>query len=223
MKRLVCCVAAALLAAPVIAGSDAIQTDGTLTDRDFYNLISCGAAPGGPCIKPHKRWLSDDAQDLTVSIAMVQDKVPDKLEELIRSGLSDAMGALSAATDNLKIRWAEATEQAKIEIFLVNASYAQEMTGTGRGHLDGQRIANAQVASNRTGGRITYATIAFSRSLDPGVIRSIALEEMFQALGFVYDIDNPSYRAKSLLDEHGSEVEQISGQDLTALRLKYAY
>lgn len=222
MKLLACVLAVCtLLVSPVRA--DTIATEGILSARDFYRVISCGAVPGAACLKPHKRWSAEDATDITIGLAQVQSNYPTALRDIVTQAFQHAVADINAAGANVQLRWLNGASEPKIRIFLVDAAHSQVMAGTGQSFFDGQQIANARVVSNRRGNLITFAAIAMSSSLDPTDVQSIAVEETFQALGFINDIDNPEYAARTILYEGGNVLEALSELDIQALRTKYAY
>lgn len=200
-----------------------VTTDGILSDRDFYRLISCGASPGMPCQKAHKRWDADKAKSLTVGLRQVQAGYPPLLDELVLIGLLEAIEAINRVTSNVQLSWVLDGSEPDIDIYLVIPQEGWTIAGTGTRMLDGAKIANAIVVSNRRHGQITEAAIAFSHRLDVSDVNSIALEDLFQALGFIYDIDNPAYLTRSIVYEKDSFLERLGEQDIRALKTKYAY
>lgn len=67
--RLLLLAASCFVAATAEAAQDYIETDGLLSDDDFYRLVACAAPPGGDCTKRFLRWSSDEP--LHVQIAGV--------------------------------------------------------------------------------------------------------------------------------------------------------
>ena len=205
-----------------VAQAEAIVAQGLHSDRDFYRVISCGAVPGEACKKPHKRWSVASAADLTIGLQQVHPGYPEPLRDMVVDAFEAAVAEINAAGAEITLRWVQ-NEKPAIRVYLVNTPHSGTMDNTGFSAFDGQRIANARVVSNRKGALITFAAIAMSATLDPSDIRSIALEETFQALGFIYDIDNPDYAPLSILYERDSLLNGLGPQDIAALRTKYAY
>ncbi|MEM6340959.1 MAG: hypothetical protein AAF729_07405 [Pseudomonadota bacterium] len=176
-----------------------------------------------PCQKAHKRWDADTAKSLTVGLRQVQAGYPPLLDELVLIGLLEAIEEINRVTSNVQLSWVLDGSEPDIDIYLVVPQEGWTIRGTGTRMLDGAKIANAIVVSNRRHGQITEAAIAFSHRLDVSDVNSIALEELFQALGFIYDIDNPAYLTRSIVYEKDSFLERLGEQDIRALKTKYAY
>ncbi|MFK7751904.1 MAG: hypothetical protein AB8B51_05085, partial [Sedimentitalea sp.] len=68
---------------------------------------------------------------------------------------------------------------------------------------------------------INRGIIAFSRSMRNSEADSIALEEIYQALGFMHDIKIPAYRNRSIFDDWGGAVTTLQRQDAMVLHRKY--
>jgi hypothetical protein len=66
--------------------------------------------------------------------------------------------------------------------------------------------------------KIQRAAIVISNGVSNPYMKSVLLEEVVQGFGLLSDISNPSYRGKSIFDQHSNFVTQISGQDLWAIR-----
>ena len=131
------------------------------------------------------------------------------------------MSEINGIGTPLRLRWARSGETPNISVYLVNTARSHRVHSTGEDALDGYRIGNAVVIVQRNGGTIKRGVIAFSRSLRRSEIRSIALEELYQAMGFMHDIKNPAYRNKSIFDDWGSAITKLTGQDSMVLRRKY--
>jgi predicted RNA-binding protein Jag len=52
-------------------------------------------------------------------------------------------------------------------------------------------------------------------------LRSVMLEELFQTLGFIYDIENRYYEGRSILSQDSNATTTLIGQDRKALRRLY--
>ncbi|MFK7753109.1 MAG: hypothetical protein AB8B51_11235, partial [Sedimentitalea sp.] len=178
--------------------ADAIPSTGPLPDDAFYSLVSCGAKPGPACAKPHRAWPQSQVRDLTVSIAMVQNGYPTKKAALLRRSNDRAIQDINGQRSKARLRWRKPGEAANIAIYMVNSAQGHRMRATQESGLDGRRVGNATVISVRKGAVINRGIIAFSRSMRNSEADSIALEEIYQALGFMHDIKIPAYRNRSI-------------------------
>jgi hypothetical protein len=68
---------------------------------------------------------------------------------------------------------------------------------------------------------ITEASMLISEDIAPQDVASVVLEELFQCLGFLYDIENPYYEGRSILSQNSNATTTISGQDRMILRRLY--
>ena len=87
MRRRLALAAAALAAWGPFAPAqvpDYLETEGLLSNEDFYRLVSCRALPGGPCTAEPVHWPSHKARDLSVGI----DKLLGEAERLVTRGFA---------------------------------------------------------------------------------------------------------------------------------------
>jgi hypothetical protein len=68
---------------------------------------------------------------------------------------------------------------------------------------------------------VTEAALLISQNIETGDLTSVMLEEVFQCLGFLYDIENPAYEGVSILAQDSNSTTTISGQDRAILRMLY--
>ena len=70
-------------------------------------------------------------------------------------------------------------------------------------------------------GEITDASVLIAEDIAIEDIRSVMLEELFQTLGFIYDIENRYYEGRSILSQDSNATTTLIGQDRKALRRLY--
>ena len=68
---------------------------------------------------------------------------------------------------------------------------------------------------------ITEASMLIAEDISEEDLPSVVLEELFQCLGFLYDIENRYYVGRSILSQDSNETRRITGQDRMALRKLY--
>jgi predicted RNA-binding protein Jag len=70
-------------------------------------------------------------------------------------------------------------------------------------------------------GEITEASVLIAEDIAIEDLRSVMLEELFQTLGFIYDIENRYYEGRSILSQDSNATTTLIGQDRKALRRLY--
>ena len=206
------------------ARAEFVILPGPASDDDFYRAVSCGAPPGGDCRIQHRRWPPGQSQRLTVRVVQVQPGYPEPLAAQVDSALDTAIAEINRVGPvTLRLTRDPDAPRADISVYLVDAANGEQITGTGLPFLDGTSIANAQVRVRSDGPRILRAWIVFTQSLTPETAPSVVLEELFQSLGFLFDVRGPHYAGRSILDEDGSAVKSLTGQDARLLSMKYPY
>jgi Protein of unknown function (DUF2927) len=207
-----------LLVGPALAG-DGIVTTGPLTDAEFMQLVTCGAVPGGPCIDDASRW--DDPGNLTVGFGPVPAGYPSDKTALIETALDRAIAAVNDAGSAVKLRRVDHGADPDIAVrptmFNENDAVSGE-PGIADGAVIGAGFVYIYSDANHT---ITEGTIVIAQDIAEIDIASIVLEELTQALGFIFDIENPSYENVSVFAQDSNTVLTLAGQDAAILRLYY--
>jgi hypothetical protein len=70
-------------------------------------------------------------------------------------------------------------------------------------------------------GEVTEASVLIAEDISLEDLQSVMLEELFQCLGFLYDIENPYYEGRSILSQDSNATTTLTGQDRMALRRLY--
>jgi predicted RNA-binding protein Jag len=70
-------------------------------------------------------------------------------------------------------------------------------------------------------GEITEASVLIAEDIAIEDLRSVMLEELFQTLGFIYDVENRYYEGRSILSQDSNATTTLIGQDRKALRRLY--
>lgn len=216
-----------LLSAGMLLGTpswaiDYVETEGALSDRDFYLLVSCGAQPGSECDQPPIRWPSSKERSLSIGIAQRDAGFPDQTARHVLLGMKNAVRQINRLGSGLRLNEVGFGETADILVYLQDVPEGGKIQGTGLRGLDGIRIEIGRfhvLWDHRR--EITRAGIVVSRDLEPLEAASVILEEIVQSLGLIYDIRNVAYRGRSIFDEDSNRVVALRGQDAKALRLHY--
>jgi hypothetical protein len=210
----------ASMALPALARDiDAVNTSGPLSDSDFYHLAACGAAPGGDCKGPYVRWR---ASSVTVALLPAERGFPGKRQSQLSQALDQAIAQINGARAGIRLKRRDA-QGAEAQIVVtptafVSGERTHGLTNVTSGAQMGVGYMSIYWSTNR---RITRAGIAIAADIEPGEMDSVVLEELFQTLGFVFDIDNAAYEGVSILSETSNDTTTITGQDRTILRMHY--
>lgn len=210
-----------LLAAPA-AALEFVETSGKLSDDAFYSLVSCGAAPGGPCAEQMVRWSARNASDLRVVLDPIHPDYPKALAKEMSAALDLAIAEINASGAALNLRRVPTGHGAPLTIYLTPAGEGEPIYGTGLDGIDDE-IIGAGLATVWWNDRseITSAYIVMAGDLPADQVRSVMLEELAQAMGLLTDIRNPAYDDSSVFSEDSNEVTRLGPQDLMALRRHY--
>ena len=194
-----------------------------LNDDDFYNLVSCAAAPGGTCAKPRVRWPEHKARDLSVAIVAIDQNYPARLRTPIRRALYQALAEINSAGTGLQLRRAASGEVPDIAIHLVDQEMGSTIRNFPEPELNGNEMPAAIFWIWWNGKKeITQAVILFANSVVLEEVPSIMVEEVVQATGLMTDIGSPWYRDRSIFAEFSDNtVTRLQPQDLMALRRHY--
>jgi len=201
---------------------DYVIVSGLLSDEDFYRLVACGAAPDGPCRDPMVRWPADVARDLRVSFQQIEPNYPGDRQTALEKAFYAAITEINASGANLRLRVVAPNDAAEISVHLLDIAHGEQIARTGLSPLDGAVIEAAlvQVWWNRDL-MLDRAAIVFPRDIEWSGLRSIALEELTQALGLLTDIDGRWYERTSIFSESSNAVIRLGAQDIMALRRHY--
>ncbi len=210
-------VAVALLAAPLWA-SDGVPSVGKLSDRDFFRLATCGAPPGGDCDGPVVKW---DKRKVTVGLAPAHRRYPAGLARNVSAELDRAIAQINAAGAGLRLVRNDGLQSPDIIVSLPALSEGEPTRNI-------PRIPNGQAVGVGfmwlwwdDNARITEASMLIAEDISDEDLPSVVLEELFQCLGFLYDIENPYYEGRSIISQDSNATTTISGQDRKALRQLY--
>lgn len=225
MRRRLALAAAALAAWGTFAPAqvpDYLETEGLLSNEDFYRLVSCRALPGGPCTAEPVRWPSQKAQDLSVGIAEIPPGYPGASSQRVQEAVDHAIAQINAAEAGVHLRRARDDEPPDISIHLANVREGDVIEATGVSGVDGQ-VIGAALVTVWWGARqeLSKAVIVIAQDLPQADVVPVVLEEITQAMGLMTDIRNPDYEGVSVFSEDSNRVTRLGAQDLEALRRHY--
>ncbi len=212
---------AAILGVGSAHAAEFVETEGALSDTDFYRVVACAAQPGAPCQKSFARWPAARALTLTVAIADVDPDFPAYKVAPVKMALIEAISEINTVGAAVRMRILPPGSEAQIPIYLTGAGRGEKIEGTGFHGLDGAIIQAGLVTLWWRDGEIRSSGIALSRDLRRRAIRSVLLEELVQALGLATDMRNPTYSNRSIFDEDSNAVTRLTGQDAQAIRMHY--
>lgn len=204
-------------ALPVIA-SDGVQSSGKLSDKDFFRLATCGAAPGADCQGPQVRW---GKRKLTIGVAPAQRGYPPKLATKVSQALDAAIAELNAAGADLRLVRNDKLSSPDIIVSLPTLSEGDATRNIPR-MPDGEKIGVGFMWlwwDDRH--QITEASLLIAEDITDEDLPSVVLEELFQCLGFLYDIENPYYADRSILSQDSNTITTLAGQDRKLLKQLY--
>lgn len=212
-----------LLSAPGVQ-AEYVDLPGPVSDHDFYRAVSCGAAPGQDCKIRDRRWPPGKSQNLSVRIMQVHQDFPPELGAILDTAVDAAITEINrAAPITVGLHRDPLTPRPDIAVYIIMKSEDNRIAGTNLRGFEDQPIANARVIVRSTNARIQRAWVLLTQSLTPETAHSVVLEEMTQALGFLFDVRGPAYANQSIFDEDGSVVTRLDGQDAAVLTMKYPY
>lgn len=218
MRGVISLVLALGLALPV-AAQDGVASSGRLSDDQFYRLITCGAAPGGKCDIPFVRW---NKQRVSVALRPADKGYPPELARAVDRELDRAIAEINrAAGEALRLVRDDRRSGADILVTRSRLREGQPTRGIPR-MPDGEPVGVGFMwLWWDDDANITEASILISSDITMDDLRSVVLEELFQCLGFLYDIENPFYEGRSIVSQDSNETIRIEGQDRMALRRHY--
>lgn len=206
-----------LLALPGLA-SDGIATEGKLSDKDFFRLATCGATPGGDCDGPVVRW---PQPNISLALAPPNRRYPAALAAKVSVALDRAIAEINGAGGDIHITRDDRLTEPDIIVSLPALSEGDPTRGI-------PRIPNGQPIGVGfmwlwwdENAEITAASMLISDDIKETDLPSVVLEELYQCLGFLYDIENRYYEGRSILSQDSNDTTEIIGQDRMALRTLY--
>ncbi len=222
MIRAIAPVALTLFLAAPVAAQEFVTTDGKLSDSDFFRLVTCSAAPGGPCGETLVRWTDSRASDLRVALLPAPRDYPGRVAERVSRALDRAIEQINGAGSAVRMRRVGKSEASDIQLHLAPVRSGDLVYGTGVDGLDDESIGAAVVQVRWDGKRnITEAAIVMAEDIPRDEIYPVLLEELTQSLGFLTDIRNPYYDSLSVFSEDSNSVTKLGVQDRMALHRLY--
>lgn len=205
---------AAMAEAP---SSDGVLADGPLSDWQFYRLATCGAMPGGECRAATLRW---NKPRLTLTVALGSDPATTEFQSRLVRAARHAIDEVNGVGAGIAIDFLP-DGPADITILatpLTEGTILSETPGfSGPGVMG---VGYMTVWSNEFN-QITEAVILISTSIAAADLTSVMLEEVTQSLGFLFDIDGPTYEGVSILSQTSNATTRLTGQDAMLLRWHY--
>lgn len=211
--------AACLCAAALpLWASDGVQSAGKLSDRDLFRLATCGAPPGGDCQGPTVRW---GKSKVTIAVAAPQRGYPPELAAKVSKALDRAIAQINGAGSGLRLVRKDGLESPDIIVSLPTLSEGDKTRNIPR-MPNGEEIGVGFMwlwwDDQQT---VTEASLLIAEDITDEDLPSVVLEELFQCLGFLYDIENPYYEGRSILSQDSNATTTIAGQDRKLLRQLY--
>ncbi len=198
--------------------SDGVTSFGPLSDKDLYRLATCGAAPGDACQGPVVRW---GKPRLTVALLPAERGYPVKLAKNVDAALDRAIATINAAGAGITLRRDDRATKADIVVVRPDLMEGEPTRNIPR-MPDGEPIGVGFMWLWWDDNRIsTEAALLISSDITAKDLPSVILEELFQCLGFLFDIENPTYEGVSILAQDSNETITITGQDRAILRMHY--
>lgn len=197
--------------------TDGIAVEGLLSDKDFFHLASCGAAPGGACRDPVVRW---PKRELTISLLPSDLPPPAGFNHRLSRAIDRAIDEINAVEAGIHLRrvpqsWADIRVSPSD---IPEGEVLEDVPGfTASGVMGVGYVSywwNDQA-------EITTASILISTTILDSDLQSVMLEELFQALGPRFDVESPAYEGVSILSQSSNETLTIAGQDARLLLWLY--
>lgn len=217
MRALVLLLVTSLMALPGHA-SDGVATEGKLSDKDFFRLATCGATPGGDCDGPVVRW---PTRRISLALAPAHRNFPPQLAARVSRAVDRAIAEINGAGAGIRILRDDTLAEPNIIVSLPALSEGEKTRNI-------PRIPNGQEIGVgfmwlwwNENAEITQASMLIAEDITEEDLPSVVLEELFQCLGFLYDIENRYYNSRSILSQDSNETTKITGQDRMALRKLY--
>lgn len=197
---------------------DGIATEGKLSDKDFFRLATCGATPGGDCLGPVVRW---SKAEVTVALAPAHRRYPPKLAEAVSEALDRAISEINRAGAGIRLLRDDRLSAPDIIVSRPALSEGERTRNIPRmpnGHEIGVGFMWLWWDERA---EITEASVLIAEDITIEDLPSVMLEELFQCLGFLYDIENRYYEGRSILSQDSNATTRLAGQDRMILRRLY--
>lgn len=197
---------------------DGIATEGKLSDKDFFRLATCGATPGGDCLGPVVRW---SKAEVTVSLAPPHRRYPPKLAQAVSEALDRAISEINRAGAGIRLLRDDRLSAPDIIVSRPALSEGERTRNIPRmpnGHEIGVGFMWLWWDERA---EITEASVLIAEDITIEDLPSVMLEELFQCLGFLYDIENRYYEGRSILSQDSNATTRLAGQDRMILRRLY--
>jgi hypothetical protein len=217
--------AALWLATPALAQiDDWVVIDGKLSDEDFYRLVACGAPPGGACLDDaFPVWPNPSARALRISLMPAEAGVGSAYSDQVSAALDQAIAEINGVGSGLNLIRADGARHPHVRVFITTAGNFEPISGTGIAGIDGAIMGGAQVTLwwDGSADKLYDAVIVMAGDLTPGTVLPIMLEELTQAMGFLFDIRSDIYADQSVFSEDSNSVRELGVQDRMVLRRAY--
>lgn len=202
------------------AAQDFIETEGLLSDDDFYRLVSCRAAPSQPCAHRPLFWQTD--RPLRVRIAQIDPAFLGGRQKRAKAALARAIQYINRAEAGISLVETSADQNTDISVYFLNANDETPVRGVGLPDVDGETVRGARVwVWANSDAVIQRSVIVFSTALPMRQYESAMIEEVTQSLGLMTDIRNPLYNGVSVFAEDSNAAKDLGKQDVMALRRHY--
>ncbi len=206
-----------MLATPA-AASDGVAAIGKLSNADFYTLATCGAAKGKSCQGPSVRW---PQAKLTLAMHPDAGGMDPALSARVSQAFDAAIAAINGVGAGVTLLRNDRTRDPNIILRRVNLREG-DLTNAIPNVPDNEAIgvgySTVWWQNNRD---LTMATILISAYIQPRDVASVVLEEVFQSLGFRYDVEGRYYQTRSILAQDSNTTIRIKGQDAAILWMHY--
>jgi hypothetical protein len=206
-----------LLSGPALAG-DGVPTWGLLSDADFHRLVACGAPPGGECQSGLVAWAHPE---VTIALHRGSGPPPALAPGALSRAIDQAVAEVNAVGAALTLT--RRPDDTLADIILRPSAFREGDAVSGEvGMPEGTVIGVAQMNVMGDGaGHATIGIILIAADMTPPDLRSVVLEEIVQALGLPWDIENPAYEGRSIFAQNSNSVITLKGQDAAAIHLHY--
>lgn len=196
---------------------DGVAAEGVLSDLDFFRLVTCGAPPGGSCKGPVRRWAKPA---LRLTIRHGAGPAPIGLTARLQAAIDPALDQINGAGAAIRV---ERTPGPFADITVIPTELTEGTVMTEVPGFSGPGVMGVGYMTlwSDEADRITSAVILISTAISDEDLPSVMLEEITQALGPLYDIENPAYDGVSILSQDSNLTTTITGQDAALLRWLY--
>ncbi len=198
---------------------DGVASQGEMSDENFYRSIACGAQPGKECTTAFVRW---KYSAVTYALLPHAPAFPPDLARKISAQIDIALAEINRHKPGITLQRADHLGVgADVLISLPDLVEGEKTKGLPH-FADNQTVGVGLNEISWDGGNSLYqAGILFTKDLTELDMPSVVLEEIFQSLGFPYDIENPYYIDRSILSQDSNDTVHSEGQDKAALLRHY--